>query len=381
MNNYLFIYTQSILNDNTIPVAPQQNLATLHSYIVNLSEGHFTNLNAHYGQFNNIMNALKNFPYLKNKSVVKESFNKLIEDFIKKQEAIDNKITDEISSFKEKQTKEIDLWKQEKAGLTNEINALKQENSKIQAALNKYQEKIDADETKVESLISKLKAEYEFLLEGLKNKFDEHRDNDMAELEKLIEECSSRADGLFKHMDTRKQEVEKLWKIIGKASVTGSSQNYADNAKKFADVMMWITIGLMMIVISVLSITTYLDLKNGTFEYLHLFYKAIASTVFLIPAFYCANISKRQRDREFQLRDFEVKAAALEPFMESMTMSKNEDNEEKDKVKLELTKAFFDKEFSNTNKHNDSIFISKDMIKIIRDLSKNLNLSINKDLK
>lgn len=135
----------------------------------------------------------------------------------------------------------------------------------------------------------------------------------------------------------------------------------------------------MWLVVFVLSITTIIDLCSGNFNYLHFMYKIIGSSVFLIPAFYCSNISKRHRDREFQLRDFEVKTAALEPFMENMILenaSITNDEVNKDKIKLELTKTFFGQNF-DSSKSNDCILIPKEVAKILNTLAKQCNLNIS----
>lgn len=104
----------------------------------------------------------------------------------------------------------------------------------------------------------------------------------------------------------------------------------------------------------------------------------VGSTIFLVPSLYCSNISKRHRDREFQLRDFEVKTAALEPFLENMNLgniSIGTDEISKDKVKLELTKTFFDNQFDNGK--NDCVLLPKEVAKIFNTFAKKCNLNIN----
>ena len=119
-------------------------------------------------------------------------------------------------------------------------------------------------------------------------------------------------------------------------------------------------------------------LFQGQYVYTDFVWKVITSAIILIPALYCANISKRQRDREFLLRDFELKTAALEPFMENMKLeneSNSNDAINKDKVKLELTKAFFDHQFGN--KPNDCVLLPKEVTKILNALAQKCNFNIN----
>lgn len=140
--------------------------------------------------------------------------------------------------------------------------------------------------------------------------------------------------------------------------------------------MRW-TIALMSIGLIIIGIATW-KLFQGEYHYIDFVWKVITSAVILIPALYCANISKRQRDREFLLRDFELKTAALEPFMENMKLeneSNSDDAINKDKVKLELTKAFFDHQFGN--KPNDCVLLPKEVTKILNALAKKCNFNIN----
>ena len=48
-------------------------------------------------------------------------------------------------------------------------------------------------------------------------------------------EQKSAADKTLSHLEKRKDEVEKLWGIIGQAAISGNSQNYANKAKETAD--------------------------------------------------------------------------------------------------------------------------------------------------
>lgn len=180
-------------------------------------------------------------------------------------------------------------------------------------------------------------------------------------------------------MEQRQDEVEKLWGIIGKSATVGNASSIATKHEKLANKMMWITVILMSISLVIIAIATW-KLFSGKYDYLCFVWKVLTTAIILVPAFYCANISKRQRDREFQLRDFEVKTAALEPFIENMILENktgNNDTLSKDGVKLELTKTFFDKQFASINSSNDCILIPKELAKILNTLAKKCNLNIN----
>jgi hypothetical protein len=346
-----------VLSSKTAQLSPIVNLNELNQSIQSLNMAYCANLNGQPTLFNNIYVYLRKIPYFEKKSEIKQSFNQLIENFVKKQDEIKTRIDSEIQQFQQKQDEKFNDLDTKSQDFENTINNLKKESDGIQKGL----EEVDAA-TKL--FIVKTSEKYESQLNELKISFQEEANQTLSE------------------MKQRKDDVEKLWGIIGKSATVGQSKSYADDAKSFADTMMWICVALMTIGLIFIGISTWKFFLQPEFNYIDFVGKVLVSAVVLIPALYCANISKLQRDREFQLRDFEVKVAALEPFMESMAMHNTEDNTEKDKVKLELTKSFFDKQFAKTNKHNDSILIPKEFVKILRDFAKNgskLNLLDSKE--
>ncbi|MBQ8033119.1 MAG: hypothetical protein IJ266_04115, partial [Elusimicrobiaceae bacterium] len=173
---------------------------------------------------------------------------------------------------------------------------------------------------------------------------------------------TAKADEIIKALKTKEAEVEKLWGIIGKAVVSGQAQSYADKAQKMANILMWTAFTILIGLTLGLVVITMIDIYQQKFSFLTFCYKVMASAVLLAPAIYCMNLAKRQRDREFQLRDFEVKTTALEPFLERMEFTSDDQKSAKDTVKLELAKAFFDTEFAKENKQHGAILLSADMI-------------------
>lgn len=58
----------------------------------------------------------------------------------------------------------------------------------------------------------------------------------------------------LKHIDKRREEIEKLWGIIGKSAIVGNASYHANESKHFADIMMRWTIALMSIGLIVIGI-------------------------------------------------------------------------------------------------------------------------------
>ena len=366
------------LNSKSLPLVPRTILDNLNASVANLSTNALSDINNYYSQYQNLMDWYNRLPHYEKKSEMKESFNALITNFIRQQSRITANVNNEINDFKEKQQETIEDWETEKENLKNELNNLKQENLALKKEINTFKNNISKQEEKLQNIITTYERDFKRHIDTYDQAFLNKVNENQTIFENMLKEKASSSDKTLEFLNKRKDEVEHLWGIIGQAAISGNSQNYANKAKDLADKMMWVALGIMTLVALILAFTTIVDLINGTFNYLHFIYKIIGSTIFLVPSFYCSNISKRHRDREFQLRDFEVKTAALEPFLENMNLenSSSDPNEiSKDKIKLELTKSFFDKQFDNGT--NDCVLLPKEVSKILNTLAKKCNLNIN----
>lgn len=366
------------LKTKSLPIIPKSILDNLNNSIINLSTNVLCDINSYYSQYQNLIDWYNRLPRYEKKSEVKESFNTLITNFVKRQDAVTVNIEQEIESFKEKQQNTINDWDKEKESLNQEINGLKQENINLKREIDLFKKNIAKQEERLQNIVTTYERDFKKHIDTYDQAFLNKTNEQQKSFDNLLSAKEDLSNKTLEFLEKRKNEVEHLWGIIGQAAISGNSQNYANKAQKLADKMMWVALGIMIIVALVLAITTVVDLISGTFNYLHFAYKIIGSTIFLVPSLYCSNISKRHRDREFQLRDFEVKTAALEPFLENMNLERSSitTNEiSKDKIKLELTKTFFDKQFDNGK--NDCVLLPKEIAKILNAFAKKCNLNIN----
>ena len=378
----ILVLIQANLNTRTLPIVPNRILNDLNAAIQNLHISYLIDMNNNYPYYQQLMNSYRMLFTIEKKSEVKESLNQILENFTNKQNKISETIDSEIDNFKTCREEQLNSWEQEKEAMQSEIEQLKQDKIELDNEVKLLSEKISEQESRVNDLMSKFKDDYEANRDDFEERFVEQEKEHNTKVENLLSDQKNAADATLDHLEQRKEEVEKLWGIIGKSATVGNASSKATEHKKFADTMMWWTIVLMCIALVIIGIATW-KLFSGTYTYMSFVWKVLTSAIILVPAFYCANISKRQRDREFQLRDFEIKIATLEPFMENMILDNDYDNDapiNKDKVKLELTKIFFDKQFSNSNNANDCIFIPKELAKILKEFAKNggkVNIGVN----
>lgn len=366
----LLAYTSVVLNSKRFPNVPVNFLDELNSTLSSVSANVIRNYQAYSSYYNTILNYTKRIPIVESKGDVRQSFTSLVSQF-------DTKTANIIDSFKEEQNKSIEAWKQKQISLNEEITALKNSKEEISAQLETLKKDITAQRTANQTMVSDLQTEYN----TFKTQKEKSYDSKKEELDKKIIEWEKsftiQTSKIIENLEEKQKEVEKLWGIIGKAAISGQAQSYADKAQNMADILMWTAFAILIVMTLGLTIITMRDIYRQNFSFLTFFYKVIASAVLLAPAIYCMNLAKRQRDREFQLRDFEVKTTALEPFLERMEFTSDDQKGAKDTVKLELAKVFFDKEFAKENKQHGAILLSDDMLEGLAKLSTIFNSQNN----
>ena len=379
------------LSSKALPMVNKTVLDNLNTAISNLTNGVLTNINGYSSQYQSVMDWYKRIPTLEKKSEIKESYNSLIDNFLEKQDQIEEKIKNEIDKFilkqehlteltvkeiddfKSRQNEQFDNWENEKTKMQEEIDSLYEQNNNLKTQIENFEVEIQNQQRKIDRIIDTFETTFKENTDDFEERFTNKENEYNNTINELLTEQKSVADKTLSHLEKRKDEVEKLWGIIGQAAISGNSQNYANKARNMANGLMTLTLVFMAIGLLYIGTAT-IALFKGDYQFIDFVWKVITSAIILVPTVYTANLSKRQRDREFQLRDFEVKTACLEAFVESLQMEENQD--EKNKLKLELTKAFFKDQYGEIN-HNDCVLIPKEIAKILNTIAKKGNFNFN----
>lgn len=379
----LLKYAQYVLDNSITQVVPTQLLTNLQNNINQLKNSNAINIETTYNVYSNITTDLSKIPTYKDKTVVKMSVGKIIENFNSEKENIKQSIFSELEDFKEKENETFQKWQEEKEEYEKQLEDLKNENKNLKDEMDKLTQSINDEHNRLTTIISNFETDYKEKTDEFKNDFDEKQEEIKDTFEKtqstmltvfndFHDNSKEKTDALLKYMENKQADVEKLWGIIGRASVSGSSQNYANNAKNFAHAMMTISLLIMLGVIIFLAVTFYKDISSPNFNPINLLYRIPLGFTLFLPAWYCASIANKQRNREFQLRDFEIKTAGLEPFMENMRMVKcnncddKEPSNKKDETKLELVKEIFTKDLDKNKVDDGNIIIPKEIVTTIQ---------------
>lgn len=371
----LVTYAKYVLDNCVTQTVPTQLLTNLESNIFNLQNSNIKNIEATYNLYTSVMNDLSRIPVYNDKHITKAGIGKIIDNFNLSKEKIQNDISDEINKFQQSQKEEMEKWKKEKEDFEKEISNLRKERDDLSLEINALSQKISSEDTRLTDIILKFQTDYDKKMSIIQDDFDKSQSDMKNEFKGFSEENKKKADTLYAYMQEKQKDVEKLWGIIGKASVSGSSQNYANRAKNFAHVMTSISLLIMIGVVVFLSYALYKDITSPMFNPINLLYRIPFGFTLFLPAWYCANIANKQRNREFQLRDFEIKTAGLEPFIENMRMVKcNEKSNEankKDETKLELVKNIFQNDLDKKKVDDKNIIIPKDMLELLKSCLEN----------
>ena len=368
----LLRYVDMVLNTRSFLNLPDHFFNDLKSSLSSITEPVIKNINGYSAYYTNILNYTKRIPVVSSKGDIKQSFKSLVGQF-------NNQTSEAIDSFKQEQKTTFENWNTQKEFLSKDIQNLQTSKDNLSSSLETLKKDIAIQRDANQAMVSALQKDYNTFKKEKDEAFKAQETDLENKITNLNTSATQQVNTIIAALQKKQEEVEKLWGIIGKASVSGQSQRYAHHAFLFATIMMTIALGIMGYAAwLVLDLTRELMKPDTTLDAGIIMFRLFAIAILFAPAFYCMNVAKRQRDREFQLRDFEIKTAAFEPFMERMKFTTSDQKSGKDAAKLELTKSFFDKEFAKENKQHGDILLSEDMI---RALDKIANIIHKKDNK
>lgn len=368
----LLLYVEAVLNVKCFPNIPDNFLNDLQSSLFSLNETIIKNVVGYSSYYTNVLNYTKKIPVVASKGEIKQSFASLVRQF-------SNQTVSVIESFNKEQKTSFENWKKEKDSFAQDLNALQKDKRNLSTSLDTLKMDISTQRNANQTMVSNLQKDYEEFKGKKDEEFKKQKDDLEQKIIKLSTSATEQANEIIKALKVKQTEVEKLWGIIGKSAVSGQSQSYAKRAYYFANIMMGLALAIMGYAAwLVLDLTKNLMNPEMSLNSGIIIFRICAIAILFAPACYCMNVAKRQRDREFQLRDFEIKTAAFEPFMERMKFTASDQKSAKDTVKLELTKSFFDKEFAKENKQHGDILLSKDMIQALEKIA---NIVHTKDIK
>lgn len=356
-----------LFNIPNITNSIQNNLNNLFAYIKSFGDSKNRNyINNINDTLNAIIPTINTIPVLL-KGETATSLNKILQDFENNNISIIQQLQKEKTSL-EMQVKELE------AHITALEKRIENKNTELDNISSNQQNQFSAaQEKRLNEFSDKIK-EFENIFEKQKKEQSDNYTSTFSALNKLAEEKLQ----LIGEIQTK---IEKIYDIVGQESVVGSQKAYADRAGKFANKLFFSAIGIMAFVAVIVIFPIIEALCNSifvfdsakTFTNLNweiLLCRLPIATLLLLPAFYMASESKRQRDKENKYRELEIKMAAIEPYFNNICEKCKDANTllpEKDAVKLELAKQLLS---PKDEKADENIIIPKDVSDFVKDIIK-----------
>ena len=361
MLDYCYFILETPITENI----PNYIINVLHNNIATLNSSVLYNINAYPSILSNIMTTICSIPPITRDITTNQQLNQILKRF--NEDA--NNLIEDIKNKKEDSEKEI---KRIKNDFNNEKNNIKIDVASFKKQLQILKESYDSQQKLNQELTGNLQKNFDEFKSLKEREFNDLQTSFIDDNKKRTEKNIEYANKIKEILELKKADVEKLWGIIGKSAISGQAQSYASTAYWLANIATVLSL-LFLLFACWLSIDFIKPLVTAETDitFLKVLIKISATFILFTPSLYCMNFAKRQRDREFQLRDFEIKTAALEPFIEHMKFSSKE-NSPKDAMKLSLTQSFFDINFSKENKHHKEILIPKDVKELVVELVKNI---------
>ena len=268
--------------------------------------------------------------------------------------------------------------------MENNINELEKrikiKDEELNRVVSEFQSQFsNAQEKRIIDFSEKIKifeTEFDVAEESRKNLFNT-KDAERAEnFNAQKDELKTKATNTLQELSEIENKILNIYNLTGKATTVGSQKTYADKARVSSTWLFWIAFGLMCIALIITGYPLFealLSFSNKTiseFNWMLPIYRLPVGLLFLIPAFYLAHESRKQKEIENKFRDIEVKMAAIDPFFLEIgdgACANMPELAEKDRVKLELAQKLLSP--ANT-KDSGNLVIPKDVIELMKEVGK-----------
>lgn len=295
------------------------------------------------------------------------NLNKILQDFENNNTAIIEQLIKEKTSFETQLT-----------GIKTQVTTLEK---RIETKNTELDNISSNQQTQFSAAQEKRLNEFGDKLKEFESKYSEQETKQLKNYTTTFDNLKITAEQKLQSIEEIKTKIEKIYDIVGQESIVGSQKAYADRAGKFADKLFFSAISIMAFVAIIVIFPIIEALCNSifvfdptkTFSNLNweiMLCRLPIAALLLLPAFYMASESKRQRDKENKYRELEIKMAAIEPYFNNICEKCKDNNTqlpEKDAVKLELAKALLS---PNTEKIDNNVIIPPEVSSLIENIVK-----------
>lgn len=218
----------------------------------------------------------------------------------------------------------------EQQRLSQEANeANEQRRSELQAEFDRIQGAINTEQGRLDQLVPQFEQqfagaqqtrdeEWASLRQDLEQRVNDARDQLQQRAQETGDALKTQAEEVLSEVREKRDEVVKLYGIIGDTGTAGAFAKEADNQKESADFWRWMAMvgGLITIALAAGAVA-FATLSDKASTVAHLASLAVAAGAGGLTA-YAARQSGHHRDREDESRRLELELTAFGPFMHDL---------------------------------------------------------------
>lgn len=326
---------------NAISSEINAGVSHLNTFVGSKNQGHLTNA---LNNFNSALSRVtrlpipitkKGFDYSGDISNFQKTIKEAYESINKQNEELKESLKLIEKDLQAKNDLVIQLQSQLSTKEVEIQNVLSQYNTEFEKIKSSNNTVFENERTRFNSEIEADRKRYQEEIEKEKNTFKEA-------FEKQISDLQNETKSTIENLKQKLDEAKKIVNIVGNVGVTGNYQKIANEHKTTANTFRWISIGIM-IVMSSLLIWTIIDLSKDAFDLYKSIVRIVAATILTYPAIYASKESSKHRILETKNRNLELELASLGPFIELLSEDK------KEKIKEDLVYRYFGNGLSEEN--------------------------------
>lgn len=200
-------------------------------------------------------------------------------------------------------------------------------------------------------------------IDSSKNEFTKTAKTISDEHAALLKRMETDATDALKRVSEIEEKVKRIFNVVGNVSISGDYKNTAERERSAADLLRWISFGLMVLMGVIGTITFIHSLTHPEVDWKLFGFRLGTTLIIALPALYLAQESAKHRQRENTNRKLHLELAAIDAYLELLP------DAEKQKIKGGLTDKFFGKAEIQSK---DDVVTQHQLFNLVADVVKNL---------
>ena len=256
------------------------------------------------------------------------------------------KIVEELESVKKRADeikKQYDLLSNEvsqgKARLDKNDQVIESQKTRLDASISEFQKQFStAQETRNldhQKLITSITEESNAQLKAFEKSFKTASDAQKTEWDSLVAKTKKNSDDHLDFLKKRKKEVDDIFGAIGSAALAGNFNDIANRERTSANNWRKIAFGFM-VAMGLIAVTAFVyTLIENTVNWETFLFRLGTVLIIAVPAFYAANESSKHREREKLIRKNFLELSSIDAYLVHLP------EQQRNEIKGKLSEKFF----------------------------------------